>query len=63
MLLMKNDICTLIDVIIVDPTQTDLLLRSCVTQGFVASNTVQAQHIAIDTPLINSSPLAIEVFG
>jgi hypothetical protein len=35
---------TLIDIVIADPTQTDLLPRSYATQGFVASNVVQAKE-------------------
>jgi hypothetical protein len=63
MSLTKDDICTLVDVIIVDPMRTNLLPRFCLTQGFATSDMAQAKHIAIDTPLINSSLLAIEIFG
>jgi hypothetical protein len=63
MLLMKDDICTLVNAIIVDPMWTNLLPRFCLTQGFATSDMAQAKRIAIDTPLINSSFLAIEVFG
>jgi len=41
--LTKNDICTLIDVVIVDPTQVDLLFQSCIIQRFVASTKAQAK--------------------
>jgi hypothetical protein len=41
--LFKNDICTLVDVVIVDPTWVDLLPQSCTAQGFVTSNAVQAK--------------------
>jgi hypothetical protein len=34
--LTKDGIHTLVDVVIVNPTQVDLLLRSCTTQGFFA---------------------------
>jgi hypothetical protein len=34
---------TLTDVIIANPTRANLFHRSCVTQGFVASNTTQAK--------------------
>jgi len=36
----KNGIRIIVDIIIVDPTQVDLLPQSCTTQGFVASNVV-----------------------
>jgi hypothetical protein len=63
--LTKDDIRTLVDVVITDPTQVDLYPQSCTTQGFVASNVAQAkeqsyhnQHL-IDQFL----SLAMEVFG
>jgi hypothetical protein len=34
----KDDIRTLVEVVIVDPTRTDLLFQSCTTQVFVVSN-------------------------
>jgi hypothetical protein len=34
----KYGICTLANVVITDPTQTDLLPESYTTQGFAASN-------------------------
>jgi len=40
----KDGICTLIDIIIVDPTWVDLLPQSCATQGFVTSNVVQTKE-------------------
>jgi hypothetical protein len=64
-MLTKNDIHTLVDVVIVDPTWMDLLPWSCATQGFVAFDVAQAkkqsycdQHLA-DQFL----PLVVEVFG
>jgi hypothetical protein len=65
MLLTKDDICTLINIIITDPMQADLLPRSCITEGIDASDTAQTKKkvIMINTPLINSSLLVIEVFG
>jgi hypothetical protein len=39
----KNGIHTLVDVVIADPTQVGLHPQSCTTQGFVASNVVQAK--------------------
>jgi len=47
-------ICTLIDVVIANPMHVNLLLRSCITQGFTTFNTTQVKEM-IDTPLINSS--------
>jgi hypothetical protein len=41
--LTKDGICTLVDVVIANPTQADLLLWFCATQGFVASNATQAK--------------------
>jgi hypothetical protein len=41
--LTKNDIHTSIDIIIVAPTSVDLLPQFCATQGFDASNVVQAK--------------------
>jgi hypothetical protein len=61
----KDGILTLINIVIVDPTWANLLPRSCTTQGFVASDLVQAKewnyhyrHL-VDQFL----PLAMEVFG
>jgi hypothetical protein len=53
----KDEIHTLADVVIVDPTRMDLLCRSYVTSKFVASKVTQAKEraIATDTPLIISS--------
>jgi len=42
--LTKDDIHTFIDVVIVDPTQVNLLLGSCTTQGFVVFNVTQAKE-------------------
>jgi hypothetical protein len=39
----KDDISTLVDVVIIDPTWTYLLPRSCTFQRFVASNAAQAK--------------------
>jgi hypothetical protein len=43
MLLTKDDICTLINIIITNPMQADLLPRSCITQGIDASDTAQTK--------------------
>jgi hypothetical protein len=40
----KDGIRTLVIIIIADPTQVDLLSWSYITQGFVASNVVQAKE-------------------
>jgi hypothetical protein len=40
----KDGIRTLVDVVIVDPIQTDLFFGSCTTQGFVTSNAIQAKE-------------------
>jgi hypothetical protein len=55
--LTKDDIHTLVDVVIVNPMGVDLFPRSYATQRFVASNVFQAKKgtIVNDTPLINSS--------
>jgi hypothetical protein len=40
----KDDIRTLVNVAILNPTRANLLPRSSATQGFVASNVVQAKE-------------------
>jgi hypothetical protein len=40
--LTKNEICTLTNIVIADPTQVDLFCQFCFTQGFVACKAVQA---------------------
>ncbi len=47
------------------PMWVDLLPQSCIIQGFATSDANQTKKwtIATNTPLINSSLLAIEVFG
>jgi hypothetical protein len=42
--LIKDGICTLTNVVITNPTWIDLLPQSCVTQGFVASNAIQVSQ-------------------
>jgi hypothetical protein len=39
----KDNIHTLIDIVIADPTQVNLLPQSCTTQGFVTSNATEAK--------------------
>ncbi len=41
--LTKDDICTIFDIIIINPTGTYLLPQSCATQGFVAFDVAQAK--------------------
>jgi hypothetical protein len=55
--LTKEGIHTLVDVVIVDPTQIDLLPQSYTIQRFVASNVIQAKerNYRSQHPLINSS--------
>jgi hypothetical protein len=36
----QNGICTLTNIVIVDSTQTNLLPRSCATQGFAVSDAI-----------------------
>jgi hypothetical protein len=62
--LTKDDIHTLADVVIADPTQIDLLLESCVIQGYVAFDAVQAKerNYCNQHPTDQFLPLAIEVF-
>jgi hypothetical protein len=43
-MLTKDDICTLVDIVIVDLMQEDLFFQSCATQGFVTSNANQAKE-------------------
>jgi hypothetical protein len=61
----KDDICTLVGVIIVDPMQADLLPWSCATQGFDAFNVAQAKKMNYHDwhPIDQFVPLTIEVFG
>jgi len=40
----KNNICTLADVVIIDPMRMDLFPRSCATQRFVTFDTTQAKE-------------------
>jgi len=63
--LTKDGIHTLIDVVIVDPTQADLLHQSYTTQRFVAFEAVQAKEKSYHDRHPNSQflLLAIEVFG
>jgi len=40
----KDGICTLVDIVIANLIQMDLFFRSCATQGFDASNVIQAKE-------------------
>jgi hypothetical protein len=40
----KDVIHTLVDVLIVDPTQVDSFFKSCATQGFATFNATQAKE-------------------
>jgi hypothetical protein len=55
--LTKDGIYTLTDVVIANPTRADLLSQSYTIQGFDASDVAQAKKrvIITNTPLINSS--------
>jgi hypothetical protein len=61
----KDGICTLVDVVIINPTWANLLPRFCIIQRFATSNVVQAKKNNYHNQhLINQFlPLAIEVFG
>ncbi len=64
-MLTKNEICTLINIFIADPTQADLFCGFCITQGFVAFKAVQAKENSYHNqhPTNHLLLLAIEVFG
>jgi hypothetical protein len=47
--LTKDGICTIANVVIVDPMRVDLLPQSCATQKFVAFDIVQAKKKVIMT--------------
>jgi hypothetical protein len=42
--LLKNGIWTLANIVIADPTRSNLLLQSCATQGFSAFDATQAKE-------------------
>jgi hypothetical protein len=42
--LTKNGIHTLVNIVIVNPTRADLLLQSCATQGFNTFDVVQTKN-------------------
>jgi hypothetical protein len=63
--LTKNGIRTLVDVVITNLTRADLLPRSCTTQRFVTSNVAQAKKRSYcDRHLADQFlPLTVELFG
>jgi hypothetical protein len=63
--LTKDDIHTLIDIVIANLTQMDLLFWSCTTQGFVAYNAFQTKEQSYYDlhPTNQFLPLPMEVFG
>jgi hypothetical protein len=63
--LTKDDIHTLADVVIVNPTWIDLLPQSCITQGFANSDVAQAKEMSYRNqhPINQFLSLAIEIFG
>jgi len=63
--LTKNDIRTLANIVIANPTWVDFLPQSCAIQRSVASDAVQAKERSYRDwhPIDQFFPLAIEVFG
>jgi hypothetical protein len=61
----KDDICTLANIVIVDPMQANLLPWSFATKGFEASNASQAKerNYCNQHPTYQFLPLAIEILG
>jgi hypothetical protein len=61
----KDVICTLANVVIVDPMWGDLLPWSCITQRLAASDVAQAKekNYCDQHPANQFLPLAIEVYG
>jgi hypothetical protein len=61
----KDKICTLVDVVIINPTRANLFHWSCATWRFTTSETTQAKerNYCDWHPTDHFLPLAIEVFG
>ncbi len=61
----KDGIHTIANIVITDPTHVYLFIRSCTTQGFVASNAILAQKTNYHNqhPIDQFFLLSIEVFG
>ncbi len=64
-MLTKDGIHTLINVVIANPTQTDLFPQSCATQGFAIFDAAQTKERSYCNQHSTDQflPLAIEVFG
>jgi hypothetical protein len=58
----KDDIYTLVNVVVVDPKWTDLFPWSCTTQRFVTFDVVQEQNYCDWHPADQFLPLVVEVF-
>jgi hypothetical protein len=63
--LTKDGIHTLVNIIIIDPTQAYLLPQSCTTQRFITFNVTQIKERSYcnQHPTNQFLPLVIEVFG
>ncbi len=64
-MLTKNDIHTLVDVVILNPTKANLLPRSCTIQGFIVSSAIQVKERNYHNqhPTNQFLPLSNKVFG
>jgi hypothetical protein len=63
--LTKDGICTLVKVVIANPTHADLLSQSCTIQGFTTFDATQAKERSYHNqhPTNQFLPLTIEIFG
>jgi hypothetical protein len=63
--LTKDGICTLANIIIINPMRTDLLPQSCAIQGFTTSYVTQTKEKSYCNrhPTDQFLPLTIEIFG
>jgi hypothetical protein len=63
--LIKDDTCTLVDIVVIDPTWVDLFFRSCTTQRFVTSDAAQTKewNYCEWHPIDQFLPLIVEIFG
>jgi hypothetical protein len=63
--LTKDDIRILVNIVIVDPTQMDLLPQSCATQRFITFDVIQAKkrNYRNQHPIDQFFFLVIKVFG
>jgi hypothetical protein len=61
----KDGNCTLANIVIVDPTQANLLPQSCTIQKFVAYTATQAKERSYHNwhPINQFFPLTVEIFG